>query len=205
MGDFRDGISTRRQKERRIFIPYTEWGIISVATASNVSNAVETILISAKTAGVIVSEVSTFGFTGLQMSTDADTVDHIWFPDYEMDYAGAINFRVHYTTASTTAADTVNWILLYGAISGVESTVEALAVAATALDTTIASDTVATTTALVPRRSEWGTINAGTLTEGDIITLNLEMDASAASEEILFLGLDIEYVTRKRSFPNYAA
>ena len=150
----------------------------------------------------VFKEISTLGMMGLLTDTAGDSVSHLMrIPDI-WSFEHEIGVRVYWTSGSQTAADTIDWIVLY------DLTAEdaALAAAATALDTAIAQDTVGDTTAYMLKRTSRGIINRDSIADTDLfIAFNVEMDAFAAGlgEDKFLLGLEIDYAPTWTDGPGY--
>jgi hypothetical protein len=171
----------------RIFIPISEFsGIIGAAGVS---------------AGVgvgapVQQEISTFGLVGLLVDTAGDEVNHLMQLPYDLDPRYNIYTRVHFTTGSATAADTIEWLVRYLAIT---PNVTTLVDPATAEDTDIASMTV-TGTAYSYQVSSWGVIKGGTLpktTEAIAWEVELQAFAAGLTEDKFVLGLEVQYTPRR--------
>jgi hypothetical protein len=109
--------------------------------------------------------------------------------------------RVHFTTASATAADTISWLVRFLAIT---PNVTTLISAATATSTLITSMTV-TGTAYSYQVSPWGVINGGTFTEkNELVQWEVEMDTFAVglTEDKLLLGLEYMYTPKRLQGPD---
>lgn len=152
-----------------------------------------------RSAGVgnpVLKEISTLGMMGLLMEADGDNVvTLIRIPDY-WDREQKLRFRVIWTTASVTAADTIDWKILYN-VAAVDAIIPTTAAA---LSTVIAQDTVGGTTARVIKATANGILNAGVLPPlARYIVLTVEMDDFAAglTEDKWFLGLEIEHTVRQ--------
>lgn len=183
-------IDAGRLKRKTAYYPYDSGhGLLG---ASGVS-------VGAHTGAPVQQEIGTLGVVGLLKDTAGDMFNMITPVPRDLNVTQPIGVRVVYVTGSSTAADTVNWIVKYSVISAGE----AIVVGATALNTTIASDTVsgvANAIELSPR----GVINGNTVTETEMtglsfISWNIEMDAFAAglSEDKFFMGLLIDYVPKR--------
>lgn len=167
-----------------------------LASAAAFNAAATTRRYSASDATAYLSEVSTFGVLGFLMNTNGDTARLSIDLPPDLDVKKPVYVRPVWTTASQTEADTVTWIVLW------EKFAAGAALSATvnnALDTTIAEDTVGTTTAYVVQKTAWGIINADQLEHGVLTVFEVEMDAKAAglSEDLWLLGLEISYEAQK--------
>lgn len=159
---------------------------------------------SVHTGVAVEQEISTLGDVGLLMDTAGDMViGRVLMPNFDPKHD--IGVRVHWSSGSSTAADTIDWIVLYDRqVDG-----DTIIAPATALDTTIAQDT-ATATANQDQWSPRGAIAkdkfAANIWSSDdgasgipmVWRFLVEMDAFAAglTEDKFFLGLLFDYVPR---------
>lgn len=153
-------------------------------------------LVGIHTGGPVYAELGTLGIGVVDMEA-GDMYTHLLPLPSDADVAQDIRFRVFWSTDSTTAADTVDFVLLYSATAEAE----ALTTGASALDTTIAQDTHTSGNASALHKTAWGILDADTLTEGDVLHLNVEMDATAVdtagSEHVYYLGTQMEYTPKR--------
>lgn len=184
-----------RKAEDRVFLPYNTWDTILVEGAPN-------IITSAQSSSPIHQEISTTGIVGLRMNTAGGTIRRLWYPEYKLDYSKDIKFRIHWTSGSSDVADTINWVLLYNALSGDETA--ALGTVLTELNIPIPQDNV--TVAFAVQQTGWGLINPNVLPYGGYFQFEVSLDAFAAglTEDKFFLGLEIEYQKTRNRWPNYA-
>lgn len=141
-------------------------------------------------------EAASLSAVGLDMEVGEEH-DWFWVIPRDMNRVHPINFRVRYSTASSTAADDLEWILLYDIIA--EDS--AIALGTTALSAPIAAETD-TGVANAWTDSNVGTLNGNTLTETnvtnqEIMALNLELDVVDMSLEMQMYGLMIDYVPKR--------
>ena len=173
----------------RIFIPVSAFtGLIGAAGVS---------------AGVgvgapVQQEVSTLETVGVLMDTAGDELSHLMALPADLDRRHPVYTRVHFTTGSATAADTIEWLVRYLKIVPNTTT---LISAATAQDTDIASMTV-TGTAYSYQVTGWGAILPAITAIADnveVIYWEVELQAFAAglTEDKLLLGLEIEYTPKR--------
>ena len=155
-----------------------------------------TVPVGLHTGAPVFAEISTHGFGAVKFEAVADEWVQTWQLPYDLDTEHPIYVAVLWTTAATTAADTASFIVTYKRIA----VGSALAAAATALDTPITLlDEYGTTTALTIKKTDYGIINGGTLTDDDFIVWETEIDATTVtinSEFIYFLGLEIVYTPK---------
>jgi hypothetical protein len=175
----------------RVHIPVSNFtGILG---ASGVS-------VGANTGAPVQQEISTFGVVGILMDTAGDVLDHNWSLPYDVDLNKDILFRVHWTSGSSTTADTITWKVFYKPIVPNSTTIAA---ASTALDTVIAQDTVIG--AYTWQATEWGVLNGGTLAANvEKLMLQVELDAFAAglTEDKFPLELEIAYSPKRLRGPD---
>jgi len=178
------------------YISYQDSGCYLGASGVGVSTGV---------GDMVEAEVGSLDIVALVMTAGDE---HNWYfhlpRDMNINKPFGIQYR--YSTASTTAADTHTFISLYDIIA--EDA--AYAIGTTAFDTThvVASDTDSG----VANAWQWSTravLNANrfsetNLTNGDIIAVNFEFDATDAAETAHLHGLRIDYMP-KRYLGNPAA
>lgn len=143
----------------------------------------------------VQQEISTFGLNAVLLDTAGDALDHNFHLPYDVDRNRPIKFRVHWTSGSSTTADTIDWKVFYLAIVPDSTTIAA---ATTALGSTIAQDTVIG--AYTWQVSAYGAIAAGTLAPNvEAMTVQVEMDAFAAglTEDKFLLGLEMLYTPKR--------
>jgi hypothetical protein len=151
----------------------------------------------AHTGAPVQQEISTFGIVGILMDTAGDMICHNAPLPYDLDVRHPVYARVVWCSGSTDTADTVTWIVTYKQLI---PNVTALAVAATALDKTIAAQDVPVATAYAVCKTAWGRINAGTIDpKAEDATWLVEMDAFDAglAEDKFFLGLELAYTPKR--------
>lgn len=148
-------------------------------------------------AGVpLFGEVSTFGITGCLMPDDADDVHHFMRIPTNWDRDNNIYVRFIYATSSVTAADTITWKFLYGLFN---PNTDALAAAATALDTPLVLETVTGTNFTLERSNAAGVLKGGTIPDTDLyMSFLCEKDADVGiGESIWFLGVEFEFTVKQ--------
>ena len=134
--------------------------------------------------------------SGFSMEAAAE-VDYYGMIPSDLDIRQPIGVRVVYTHGSATATDTVTWIVLRSIGYADDNT--AMVIGATALDTTVAAQTLTGAVARELKRTARGVINANTFTQDDYFwAFNTELDATdvATTEGVYFLGLEVDYVPR---------
>lgn len=145
--------------------------------------------------GPVEGEAGSTAAVGIIM-TASDELDFFIPLPRDLNWTQDVGIRIRYGTASATGADTHTWIALYDVIA--EDS--AMAVGTTALDTTIAVDTD-NGTADAWQHSPRGIINGNTFTSSnvtnqDFLALNIELDATDASEEINLYGVMLDYMPK---------
>jgi len=146
-----------------------------------------------------MAEVGSSGVGGQRFEVSTDDVAGILFLPDDADVEHDIDVAVLWSSDQTTT-DSYTWDVNYGEFT-INTT--AVAVPATALDTTIAADTsVATANAL--QQTAWGTITASTLsgTFSDGYLHLFEVDPSAvggtpSSDVVVVYGVVFRYQPRK--------
>lgn len=175
----------------RLYVPISSFsGILGAAGVS----------VGAGTGAPVQQEISTFGVVSILMDTAGDLLDHHLQLPYDVDLKKDIRFRVHWTSGSSTTADTITWKVFYKAIVPDTTTIAA---ASTALDTVIAEDTVIG--AYTWQVTSWGVLKAGTLAlNTEALMLQVEMDAFAVglSEDKFPLGLEMAYSPKRMRGPD---
>jgi hypothetical protein len=171
----------------RVFIPISAFsGIIGAAGVS----------VGAHTGAPVQQEISTIGLVGLLMDTDGDEINHLMQLPYDFDRDYPMYTRVHFTTGSATAADTIAWLVRFLAIT---PNVTTLISPATAQATDVASMTV-TGTAYSYQTTSWGKINGGVFTKAnESVAWEVELDTFAVglTEDKLLLGLELMYTPKR--------
>lgn len=146
------------------------------------------------------TEIGTTGVVGLVLEAAGDSImGHMQLP-YDYDRSKPMYVRVHWSSGSTDTADTINWLVEYTAIA---PNVTAIIAPATALDATIAQDTVPVATANVWCTTEWGRINGGKFDRNvESLTVEVEMDAFAAglTEAKHLLGIELRYTPKRLQY-----
>lgn len=147
----------------------------------------------AATSTVVQEEISTTGIIGAKMNTNGDTVRDLFYMPDTINFAAPLQFRVIYTTGSSTSSDSVLWKVFYKDIAAGS----AIAAGDTALSTTIANDNVPAT-AFSPAFTTWGAVNLsgiGRSATPHLLSLVIEMDTKTAiTEDIYCLGYQVSYV-----------
>lgn len=129
---------------------------------------------------------------GANQPTPGTDVDTLWHIPYGLDRTWPVGFRVAWTTGSSTAADTANWIVSHRALSEGSTLLSANTALATSSDN-------ATATAFQFLLSPRVELAANTLAIANrALALNVELDAIAAglTEQVFLLGLEVDYMPR---------
>ncbi len=151
--------------------------------------------------GIAGKEISTFGFPGVQMLV-SDVVGWCRRVPMDFDPNWPLGFRVHFTSASATAADDFQFTVAFDIIAAPTSTAAAgttLAAASTALDTVIAAQTWIDTTTYKNTWSPRGIKDANWSTRTvieDGAAMVISLTATVADTAAILLGLEIDYVPR---------
>lgn len=171
----------------------------SVAKAS----ATPAIATFTSSAGPEIEQINSTGITGLNMSTAGELVRHLWVPKGGADLSKRVYFRVHWTSASSTGADTVDWKVLTSVLAHNTDRLNSIS-PATALTFPIPQDTVGASATYSYRVTAPGYVDfpaagvtmdqAGTY----LAVLDCEMDAKAGglSEDIWLIGLEVAFVPK---------
>jgi len=171
----------------RVYIPSSEFtGLIGTAG----------VRAGVGTGAPVEQEVSTFGIVGVLMDTAGDELNHMTMLPYDLDPAYPLYTRVHFTTGSATAADTIEWLVRY---TQLVPNVTTLVDPSTTEAVDIVSMTV-TGTAYSYQTTSWGRINGGVISQkAEAILLEVELQAFAAglTEDKLFLGLELRYTPKR--------
>lgn len=152
--------------------------------------------VSAGVGGGILREISAGGISGLLMATAGDDIRHFMEIPQDWDRSQKVRVRIIYSTASTTAADTITWKFAYRLITPGTTDFGATSVV---LDTLLAADNVSGTADAIERSAAAGVINAKSLGIAALYWLfGVEMDAFAAglTEGKTLLGVEFEYTKR---------
>lgn len=142
-----------------------------------------------------VGEVSTFGITGVTMTTGTDRLNHLMKLPYDLDPSKNIYVSCDWCANTTSTSEAVTWLVTYKTL---QANVTALSAATTALDKVIGSDTHPVATAFTYAESPEGVIKAGTISRAtDGIIWRVEMNTETLTGSVIFLGLNIRYSPRK--------
>ena len=182
-------IDKGRIKRKQVFLGYQESirGLISSAGVSASTGAGD----------APEAEAGALSAVGLHMDQTTDAHDWYWPIPNDLNQRHPVNFQVVYSSASATAADDRQWVILYDTIAQGA----ALALGTTALDTAIAATTdngVANALQLSPT----GVMDGNTITEAEVsaftlLSINLVLLLDDASEEMNMYGLYIDYMPKR--------
>jgi hypothetical protein len=148
------------------------------------------------------TEIGTTGMVGMLFEAAGDSIMGGMLLPYDLDPAYNVDVRVHWSSGSATAADTIDWLVQYTQII---PNVTAVIDPATALGTTIPQDTVGVATANIWNATEYGKIVGGVINQkAEAITFEVEMDAFAAglTEAKHLLGLEFRYTPKRLQGPD---
>jgi hypothetical protein len=183
-------IDKGRIKRETLWIPY--WTAFGLDGSGGTP-------VSAHTGAAVEKEIGTTGAVGLLLDTAGDMINVYHPVPRDLNWAQPIGVRVKYVTGSATAADTVEWIVLYDVLS--EGT--AIAVGSTPLDTVVGSETV-TGTANAIELSGRGIINGNAVTQAQVrntadfsFLVELQAFAAGLTEDKFFMGLLVDYVPKR--------
>ena len=199
-----------------VSINYTSWDAADTAdwapgthTAANAVGNIggDATVLARALCGVTGTEVSTFGFPGVQF-LESDVVGWCRRVPMDFDPNWPLGFRVHFTSASTTLADDFQFTVAFDVKDAPAATSEAaavavagtaLAAASTALDTVIAAQTWIDATAYKNTYSPRGIKNGYWTTLAAIedgAAMVVSVTATTADTAAILLGLEIDYVPR---------
>ena len=185
------------EKYKIEYIPLQEQGWNAIAIASDVADiAIEDSITSSGDQNPSFGEITDSGVAGLKMDATGDLIALMWPIPYDLDIEYDIDFAVQWSSDQATTTDTLTWKVLYKELT-LNST--AIDIPATALDTAIVADyNVAAVHAI--QQSPWGTLSKGTLTNGNVLLVHVELQAvsgpSMGSDIIAAYNLVIRYVRR---------
>ena len=185
------------EKYKIEYLPLQQQGWYAIANASDQADiAVEDAVISAGAGNPSFGEITDSGVTGLKIDAAGDLITVMWPIPYDCDVKSKVEFAVGRSSNQATTTDTFTWKVLYKELT-VNST--AIDVPATALSTAIAAHAnVAGVHAI--QETPYGILNGGTLTNGRVLLLHVELDAvsgaSLGSDIVAAYYLKIRYVRR---------
>lgn len=185
--------------EKRVFIP--AWTFQTFAIVGPSGGATDTGGAQGAGAGnPVMTEIGTTGIVGGEIAAAGDKFATIWMPG-DLDITKQLRARVWWTQTSTTATDTVDWLVTYTPLVA-ETTV--LVDPVTALSTAITLADASSGVANTVQATSFGVINRNTVANTtDLISLGVEADGigTFSANEVLFLGLELRYTPRKTAGP----
>lgn len=141
----------------------------------------------------VFQEISTFGYSGIQINQAADSISHAFMVPYDLDITKQVRFRVWWSKNSTDAdAETATIVYKQLAEGGT------LIAPATVLDTAVPSYTFSTTANAI-EATGFGVINRNTILNTTAFLL-LDVASSmtnASANEISIMGLEVRYTPRR--------
>lgn len=179
------------------YIPLQAQGWYAIANASDQADiAVEDAVISAGAGSPSYGEITDSGICGLKIDAAGDLTALMWPIPWDCDVESAINFAVQWSSDQVTLTDTFTWKVEYRELTLNTTGVD---IPATALDTVVAADTnVAGVHAI--QQTAYGILNGGTLTNDNVLVLNVELDAvtgaTLGSDIVAGYNLVIRYIRR---------
>ena len=140
------------------------------------------------------AEINTSGITGIQMTTAANSVNHLMEIPADMDLNYPIYVSVYWTANNTSGS--VDWNLAYKAFAP-NSTVLGSGEAATAFSSDPAAHTMAGVAYTLMRTPE-GRINGGALADTtELIQLAIIMNALVTITTVFLVGIAIRYTPHR--------
>ena len=138
-------------------------------------------------------QVNSSEFGGLNLTTDNDSFGVLWTLPLDIDPAKAIDFRLLYSSATTSGSCTFTGLYK---VFDLSLATTAIAVAATAFDTAWTGQ-AAKTTANIPRVTPWGSIAAATAAvaalEGGNDQLGLHVTVDVTTESPVIYKMQARY------------
>lgn len=184
--------------EAKEFIDYSRFGVVITPPSGGATDTGGSV--GADTGAPVTQEVGTSGIVGWQVGAAGDMFATLW-PAYEVDITKQIRFRVVWSQSSTTATDTIDWIVTYTPLI-LETT--AIVTPVTALSTAITLADASSGVANVVQGSSFGIINRNTLAS-TVWGLALRVEADAigtfSANEVTMLGLEVRYTPRRAAGP----
>lgn len=141
-----------------------------------------------------IAEINTSGITALNMTANANSIEHLLALPYDLDLSQKIYFRVYWTANNTSGS--VTWDVLYKAfIPG--TTVLGSAVSATALDKVIGVQNMAGVAFTMMRTGE-GFINSNKLDENvEMLQIGVVRTSVTTITTASFIGLEMRYTPHR--------
>jgi hypothetical protein len=139
-----------------------------------------------------------------------DDVAHMMMVPYDLDRGKQIRFRVWWTQTSTTATDSVTFVLTYQAVIesdnvlGTVTSNTVMVAPATALNTVIPVLDLSTGVALQAQATGFGVINKNVLADTTAF-LNIQIAVpdigTFTADEVSIMGLEMRYTPRQMGGP----
>ncbi len=148
----------------------------------------------------VFTEQNATGISAISVAAAGDTISTL-LDLSEVDITKQVRFRVIWTQTSTTATDSVDWLVLYTPIV-LGTTV--LVDPATALDTVIPAGNLSSGVADVIQASGFGIINRNTIPNtAEYLAVHVEADAigTFSADEVKIVGLEMRYTPRRTAGP----
>lgn len=140
-----------------------------------------------------IAEINTSGVTAVNMTANANSLEHFLALPFDLDIQKNIYFRVWWTANNTSGS--VTWDVLYKVFNP-DTTVLGTAVSATALTSAIGADNMASVAYTVMRSPE-GILAGGTLADTtQALQLGVVRTTATTITTASFLGLEIRYTPR---------
>jgi len=175
----------------RVFLPC----VPSIAVGPAGAEAQVQITLGAGTP--VVTDVNALGFGGVQPGADGE--DYHWLTDipFNLSTEAPVKISAVWSTDSVDVAESALWKILYAQFAFGE----ALAAAATALDTAIADDPCEGV-AYAIQKTEAGLIDSATLDPAKMLHILCELDTSSGglapgADVVILHGIMIEYLRAK--------
>jgi hypothetical protein len=184
--------------EKIEFIPYSQFGMVITPASGGATDTGGTV--GADTGAPVTLEVGTSGITGWAIGAAGDMFATVW-PAFQVDISKQIRFRAIYSQSSSTATDSITWIVTYTPLN-LETT--AIVTPVTALSTAIPALDLSSGVANVVQASGFGVLNRNTLADTtSYLALRVEADAigTYSADEVTLHGLEIRYTPRLTAGP----
>lgn len=139
-----------------------------------------------------LAEITTAGLAGLKLTATTDLVQDCFPVPFDYDIAQPSYWRVWWTSDTAAVTKTFTATMKYKSIGAGT----AIAAAATALDTAIASDTSPGANKLAI--TAWGKMAGSKLTRGQkLLSVSFQAAGTCATKTIWIVGYEFEYTPRK--------
>jgi len=184
--------------EKRIYVPawgFQTWKIVGPSGGATDLGGAD----GAGAGAPVMSEISTFGFTGGLIGAAGDVFAHVMMVPYDLDRSKQVRCRVWWTQTQGVTTDIMTWLIRYSALAEDGLLIEP----ATALDTVVPTD-ASSDDPLAVQATDFGVINKNIIAASAAF-LNWYVEADVigtfSADEVSFLGLEIRYTPRKMSGP----